>query len=302
MVNSDDKQVSSDKKIEVLISLCEIYWTNFDHRRSYEWKLGLAVWAALTAFIALVLKGDVTSPPWPYFVLAASLIVMLQMLFLYCIKHANDVDKFNALKCEEWLYNAIDKKCEDKRINLLKFFKGWWSIITHIGITLVLVFAAGFVLYWNVPIIGEKSMSNSISVFSILIPVAVALVAFGGGLATWFLNERSKRVYEEYKRKEEKYLGLIRGLRGFYVGSENSELKTEFLNQLNLCWMYCPDEVIHKAYNFLNMVHTERKHSDEEKEKAVGEFMLAIRQDLINRKPLRKTSLKSEDFKHLKAT
>jgi hypothetical protein len=44
------------------------------------------------------------------------------------------------------------------------------------------------------------------------------------------------------------------------------------------------------------------KSSDKEKEKAVGELILAIREDLISRKPLKKTLLKPEDFKHLKAT
>lgn len=137
---------------------------------------------------------------------------------------------------------------------------------------------------------------------NILIPVIGAVIVFVSGLATWYLNERSKRIHEEYKRKEEKYSGLIRSLRGFYVDSFNKELRTEFLNQLNLCWMYCPDDVIHKAYNFLLTVHTDQKYSDEEKEKAVGELMLAIRKDLINRKTLRKTNLRAEDFKHLKAT
>lgn len=66
--------------------------------------------------------------------------------------------------------------------------------------------------------------------------------------------------------------------------------------------MYCPDEVINKVYNFLSMVATVQKYSDEEKEKAVGEFMLAIRKDLIRRKPMKKTNLKPEDFKHLRAT
>jgi Pyruvate/2-oxoacid:ferredoxin oxidoreductase delta subunit len=137
---------------------------------------------------------------------------------------------------------------------------------------------------------------------NILIPVIGAVIAFVSVLVTWYLNERSKRIYEEYKRKEEKYSGLIRNLKGFYDDSLNKELKTEFLNQLNLCWMYCPDEVIHKAYDFLRKVRTDQKHSDEEKEKAVEELMLAIRKDLISRKPLRKTSLRPEDFKHLRAT
>jgi len=137
---------------------------------------------------------------------------------------------------------------------------------------------------------------------NILIPVIGAIIVFASGLLTWYLNERSKRIYEEYKRKEDKYSGLIRSLKGFYINSFDKELRAEFLAQLNLCWMYCPDEVINKAYNFLLLVHTGQKHSDEEKEKAVGELMLAIRRDLLSRKPLRKTSLKPEDFKHLRAT
>jgi len=137
---------------------------------------------------------------------------------------------------------------------------------------------------------------------NVLIPVIGGVLALIGGFVTWYLNERSKRVYEEYKRKEEKYSELIRSLRGFYVSSSSKELKTEFLNQLNLCWMYCPDEVIRKAYNFLSMVHTDQKHLDEEKEEAIGEFVLAIRKDLISRKPLRKTNLKPGDFKNLRAT
>ena len=137
---------------------------------------------------------------------------------------------------------------------------------------------------------------------NIIITVIGAVIVFISGLVTWYLNQRSKRIYEEYTRKEEKYSGLIRSLRGFYVDSLNEELRTEFLNQLNLCWMYCPDDVIHKAYKFLLMVHTDQKHSDEEKEKAVGELMLAIRKDLISRKPLGKSNLKPEDFRHLRAT
>jgi hypothetical protein len=67
-------------------------------------------------------------------------------------------------------------------------------------------------------------------------------------------------------------------------------------------WLYCPDEVIQKAYKFLMMVRTDQKQPDADKEKAVGEFMFAVRMDLLGRKPVRNTSLRPEDFKHLRAT
>lgn len=126
-------------------------------------------------------------------------------------------------------------------------------------------------------------------IFLLSNPVVAVVPTLIVVFVTWCLNERSKRIYEEYKRKEGKYSELVRSLKGFYVDSFSKELRSEFLNQLNLCWMYCPDEVILKAYKFLLLVHTDQKHSDQEKEKAVGELMLAIRKDLISKKPLRKT-------------
>ncbi len=44
------------------------------------------------------------------------------------------------------------------------------------------------------------------------------------------------------------------------------------------------------------------EYSDEDREKALGEFIVAIRKDLADRKSLRKTELKPEDFKLLRAT
>ncbi|MDP2923223.1 MAG: hypothetical protein Q8O30_05825 [Candidatus Omnitrophota bacterium] len=127
------------------------------------------------------------------------------------------------------------------------------------------------------------------------------IITLSGGFLTWYLNERSKRIYEEYKRKEEKYTELIKNIRGFYADSINKELKQEFLKQLDLSWLYCPDEVIRKIYSFLLMLDKDRKSSEEERNEATGELILTIRKDLINRKPLSKTELTSKDFKILKA-
>ena len=122
-----------------------------------------------------------------------------------------------------------------------------------------------------------------------------------GAVIAWIVNEWRKRIWEQYKRKEEGYKELVHCLKGFYIGAENAnELKTEFLSQLNRCWLYCPDEVIKKGYTFLDTVHPNKQSSDEVKEKAMGDFVAAIRKDLLSRKLVRKTSLSSDDFKHLK--
>jgi len=121
-----------------------------------------------------------------------------------------------------------------------------------------------------------------------------------GAVVAWFVNEWRKRVWEQYQRKEESYRELLRCLKGFYIGASNAnELKAEFLSQLNRCWLYCPDEVILKGYAFLNTVHTANISTDEVKEKAMGNFVASIRNDLLSRKLVKSTKLTGKDFKHL---
>jgi hypothetical protein len=122
-----------------------------------------------------------------------------------------------------------------------------------------------------------------------------------GAVLAWFLNEWRKRLWEQYVRKEDQYKQLVRCLRGFYADTGNKELRAEFLDQLNICWLYCPDDVIKKAYAFLDTVHTDQKQNDSIKENAVGEFVISVREDLLSRKLVAKTKLLSKDFRHLAA-
>ena len=130
------------------------------------------------------------------------------------------------------------------------------------------------------------------------------LVAIIGTIATiiaaivvWLLNEREKRAYEDYKQREEKYAKLVSSLKGFYSGSFNAEEITEFVNQLNLCWMYCPDGVIKKAYYFLSLL--EKGADRKTMEKAIGDFILSIRKDILSGGTAKHTELKPEDFRHI---
>ena len=123
-----------------------------------------------------------------------------------------------------------------------------------------------------------------------------------GAVFAWFINEWRKRLADQYQRKEANYKELLKSFRGFYVGAQNSEtLKAEFLNQLNTAWLYCPDEVIKKGYAFLSTVHVKALHTDEQKEAAMGEFVLEIRKDLLSRKLVHSTALTASDFRHLNA-
>ncbi|MFL5814667.1 MAG: hypothetical protein ACJ763_13920 [Bdellovibrionia bacterium] len=121
-------------------------------------------------------------------------------------------------------------------------------------------------------------------------------------LAIWTLTQRANRMAQERMRREERYQALLDSLRGFYVSSYDQSLRSEFLRQLNLAWMYCPDAVIKVAYEFLETVRDQKKVKDEEKELALGRLVLAIRKDMASGKILKKTNLSPEDFKHLQAT
>ncbi|MGX1191574.1 hypothetical protein [Metabacillus sp. SLBN-84] len=120
-------------------------------------------------------------------------------------------------------------------------------------------------------------MSNN---FISYIPLLITIITVIAGFITWGLNERSKRKHESYKRKEERYAELIKSIKGFYVNSGNTDLKSNFLEQVNLCWLYCPDEVVIKLYEFLETVKT-TSSDDNQKEIALGKVMVAIRNDLL---------------------
>lgn len=125
----------------------------------------------------------------------------------------------------------------------------------------------------------------------------------------WFANEWQKRAWEQYQRKEESYKKLIRYFQGFYNNTENdgelkaqfnNQLKEKFISQLKLCWLYCPDEVIKKGYAFLETM-SDKQYGEEARRKAAGNFMVAIRKDLLSKKLVKKISLSHTDLMHLKA-
>lgn len=134
---------------------------------------------------------------------------------------------------------------------------------------------------------------SSIDFWKFVLPLFGAVVA-------WFINEKRKLLWEQYKRKETSYKELVRCLRGFYINIDNSEeLTGEFLDQLNICWLYCPDEVIMKGYEFLNLVHEKNISKAKDRDLAMGNFVASIRNDLLSKNVVSNTKLSGRDFKHL---
>jgi hypothetical protein len=135
-----------------------------------------------------------------------------------------------------------------------------------------------------------------------LVPVITAIVAAVGGYFLREFDKRKEREAEEYRRKEEHYAKLILCLRGLIVRSQDTKLREDFLNELNLAWLYCPDDIINKINGLMDVIPADgslegESHFEGEINTAFGELFLAIRKDLISRKLIKKTKLKGSDFK-----
>ena len=130
----------------------------------------------------------------------------------------------------------------------------------------------------------------------------IALPA-GGAIVAWFVNEQTKARAEQRLRREERYNELLRCLKGFYVHNQDGKLKGQFIDQVNLCWLYAPDEVIRRANGFFTMIDCNRKPlaTDEEKQSALADLVISIRKDMLSRRWVRKTSLGRSDWKSFNA-
>lgn len=153
------------KSMEILKGQCDTYWTNFDRRRAYEWKLSLAIWTALAAFIALTLQDKITfslgyKNVWLASVfivliggIAGFFIISIQSNFQVRVKLANDVDKRKAELYEERLnqmlnisycdnngHKASEKEKEvGEAIEKVRPSNGDWSKGIHVSITAILI-------------------------------------------------------------------------------------------------------------------------------------------------------------------
>jgi hypothetical protein len=128
-------------------------------------------------------------------------------------------------------------------------------------------------------------------------PIIAALIVTIGG---WFAYSRTAadaRAQTDYQRREQRYANLVSSTRGFHSGG-SPEDKTRFLNELDLCWLYCDDAAIRDAYRFLKSVETGATSVQAESD--LGTLMLDIRRDLLRRKAVTSTELRSEEFRILK--
>ena len=143
----------NEKRAGIWVRLLEVAWTNFDRRRSYEWKMSFAIWTAIAAFIALYLKGEfpksIPSVAGDALILAACFIILVQVIFLVFIRFANGVDQKKAVFYEDLLNEATEAcdsgfkgtKVESAR-KWISWTHGFWSIPCEVLITVILLLCA----------------------------------------------------------------------------------------------------------------------------------------------------------------
>jgi len=162
--------INPDKKYGELIQRqVEFNYMNFDRRRSYEWKLSLALWTVLVALVALSLRGEIQietigSLKTVMVILSVSVLV-IQFYFLSMILGANKLDKQKSWYYEKALNILLhtdyetqqDPHSEELRSQIKKLrgslwrMKGYWSCFVEIVITLLLLFIIFFVLKGKLP-------------------------------------------------------------------------------------------------------------------------------------------------------
>ena len=117
-------------------------------------------------------------------------------------------------------------------------------------------------------------MEELVDFVKILVPASIpGLIA----ILIWIGNTHSDRKWEQYKRKEERYIALLNSLEGFYVSASPNDARTdkeEFIRQLNDCWLYCPDPIVISGYAFLDQVRTGVSKTDEEKNRLLENLSL----------------------------
>jgi len=135
-----------------------------------------------------------------------------------------------------------------------------------------------------------------IPAFSGILGVTIAV------LIQWWLSAREKRRWHIFSKKEAIYVKMIELSKAFYAHSSDKEQVASFVEMIKLLWLYAPDHVIKKTYAFTDTVHAVQKTSEDQKNKAMEEFIWALRKDISKNKVPKKTKLNPKDYQHIRAS
>ena len=129
-----------------------------------------------------------------------------------------------------------------------------------------------------------------------LIAICLSIITgLVGSYLTFYFTSKSIRNEGIQKYKEDKYTKLLVKLQGFVGATSNGQTKREFFEEQYQSWLYCSDEVV-EAINKMVQLVIESRGKDpnpEDGRKAVGNVVLAMRQDLLG-----KTKLDYKSFRY----
>jgi hypothetical protein len=92
----------------------------------------------------------------------------------------------------------------------------------------------------------------------ILVPALTITAPLIVAWFTWLSTERSKLRWESYELERARYEALLNSVDGLFVGTRDRALAAEFVRQLRLCSLYCPDDVVRAANAFTDASPTRR--------------------------------------------
>lgn len=88
---SDKKKLEGKERAETLLSLANSCWTEFDTRRSYEWKVSLGLWASLGLITGFLFQEDIKVSAW--YLVPIAVIFVSYVIFQYGIYKSNRQDQ-----------------------------------------------------------------------------------------------------------------------------------------------------------------------------------------------------------------
>jgi hypothetical protein len=162
-VSDHDTNLDAPVRLQYLEALRQAAYQSFNDRRSYEWKLSLAIWTALAIVVVGLVRlqtGEVFPLHGPLYGIVATvvgiLIVVLHIYFNNGMARANAIDKTRFQHCASEMESILDLKTDPKVQALIdqlpappkgKWMRWWqWGHLAQIGITILLtIVAVGFV-------------------------------------------------------------------------------------------------------------------------------------------------------------
>lgn len=150
---------TEDKKLETLVSLSESCWSEYNSRRSYEWKVSFGLWTAIGVIAGFALKEGVIIPLNQYWIIGLLISIFLAYLWFQAglyrsctqdqskrhiyISFIHSQIGFNTKRLKEKERELFKKR---SKLSNSKFFFLVWSHGSQLLITAVFLTILGLIL------------------------------------------------------------------------------------------------------------------------------------------------------------